>query len=96
LILLVQMRTPMHQSISHKRKLRASSVLERKPKPKKTLKRTNIKLTKLGDPGKADLIATGSEAIYGPVSFEAVDPAHADTKLVVTIFAYRGAAGNGP
>jgi preprotein translocase subunit SecD len=58
-----------------------------------TLNRTNIKSIKLGELGKADLIPAGSQTSYWPVSFEAVDPAHADNKLTLTIFAYRNAVG---
>ena len=57
------------------------------------LNRTNIKLIRLGEPGKADLIAAGSQTLYWPVLFEAVDPGHADTKLLVTILAFRNAVG---
>jgi hypothetical protein len=58
-----------------------------------TLKRVNIKLIKLGEPGKADLVAAGSQTVYWPISFEAEDPGPAATKLVLTIFAYRNPLG---
>jgi hypothetical protein len=58
-----------------------------------TLKRVNIKLIKLGEPGKADLVAACSQTVYWPISFEAEDPGPAATKLVLTIFAYRNPLG---
>ncbi len=58
-----------------------------------TLKRVNIKVIEVGDPEKADLIAVGSQTIYWPISFEAADPGHADTQLILTMFVYRNAVG---
>jgi len=58
-----------------------------------TLKRVNIKIIKVGDPEKADLIAAGSQTIYWPFSFEAADAEHPDTKLTLTMFVYRNAVG---
>jgi hypothetical protein len=39
------------------------------------------------------LIAPGGQAEYWPISFEASDPGHSDTKVTFEIFAYRNTAG---
>jgi hypothetical protein len=59
----------------------------------KILSRSTIRPGKSGTPAKADLIATGNQTFYWPVSFEAIDPEHPDTLLTVTILAYRGSMG---
>jgi hypothetical protein len=92
LILFVRIQAPMQRHISLKQ-IENEFTNPAETQAEETLKRLNMKLIELGEPGKADLVAAGSQTVYWPISFEAEDPGPAATKLVLTIFAYRNPLG---
>jgi hypothetical protein len=86
---------PSSDSTNHKSEARIETELttQADAQVENTLTRTNITIIGSGELGKADLIAPGGQAEYWPISFEASDPGHSDTKVTFEIFAYRNTAG---
>jgi hypothetical protein len=73
--------------------IQSELIAQRTVEANKIINRFKIKVGTSAAPGKADLVATGSQTLYWPFTFEAVDPEHPDTTITITFFAYRNTVG---